>query len=162
MRYLIAMEAQYTINAARMDQVLRRRRINLRWNELWEEYTNYQPPHTPRMFTRMTMEDILLMASVFRFTKPSIQEMRKELSVYVKNFPEFCGDSLDEVLRKMRYTLKKYNAENGTAFPFVNWLPQHGGLILQNDPHEQVSFMQEHNIPCVVTGLLPVHKGNKS
>ena len=85
--------------------------------------------------------------------------MRKELSAYVQNFPDFCGDSLDELLRKMRYTLKKYNAENRTAFPFVNWLPEHGGLILQADPHEQVAFMQEHDIPCALTGLIPIEKG---
>ena len=154
------MEMLYPIDAERMNKVLRRRRLNLRWDELWEMYVNYQPSCS-ELFGRMDVRDVVKFGCCFRFSTSNLTQMRKELAKFVKDFPEFCGDSLDEVVLKMYYRLQEYNGEHGTRFPCVNWIPDYGGMLQQPDPNEQIRWMQERGIPCPLTGILPRTQGEK-
>lgn len=149
------MEVLYPIDAERMNQVLRKRRLNLRWEELWELYLKYQPPFSRELFDHADAREVMEFACCFQFSTENVVQMRKELSSFVKSFPKFRGNTLDEIRRRMYYTLWKYNDEHGTDFPGINWLPDYGGLLHQPNPNAQIEFMQRRRIPCPLTGLIP-------
>ena len=149
------MEAQSAIDPERMNRVLRQLRLNVRWEELMEAYANYRPRYTHELFAYMTLDQLRVFSTVFCFTRSNILQLRRELSSFVRNFPELYGDTLEEVLRKMHYTLNVYNNSNGFRVPYVNWLPQFGGVIQQYYGNPQIAYMQQHGIPCWMTGAIP-------
>ena len=92
-----------------------------------EAYANYRPRYTHELFANMTLDQLRVFSTVFCFTKSTILQLRMELSSFVRNFSELYGDTLEEVLRRMHYTLNVYNNFNGFRVPYGNWLPQFGG-----------------------------------
>ena len=156
------MEATYVIDTTRMNNVLRKLRFNIRWNELMEEYVNYTPSFSPKLFNEMNSAQLVWFRGVFHFKKSDALGARKELSNYVRNYPEFYGDSLEEVYAKMCGVLKYFNEVHRTQFPFVNWLPDYGGLLQppQHGDAQQIDFMRQHAIPYLMTGQVPGEERN--
>ena len=148
------MEVQYSINPERMNRVLRQLRMNIRWEELMDRYENYRPRFSAQLFTHMTLDDLVAFTSVFCFTQSSIVQWRRELSTFVRNFQEFYGDTLDEVRMRMHLLLNHYNSVNAIRVPFVNWLPQFGGLLQQLNGNPQIAYMRQHGIPFWLTGAM--------
>ena len=107
------MEAQSAIDPERMNRVLSQLRLNVRWEELMEAYANYRPRYTHELFAYMTLDQLRVFSTVFCFTRSNILQLRRELSSFVRNFPELYGDTLEEVLRKMHYK------KSGTIIPIV-------------------------------------------
>ena len=153
--YLCRMEQPYAIDPERMNRVLRQLRLNVRWEELLERYVNYRPRYAPELFAYMTLDQLMAFSTVFHFTKTTIVQLRRELSGFVRNFPELYGDTLHEVLTKMHYTLNVYNNMNRFRVPYVNWLPQFGGVLQQFYGNPQIAYMQQHGIPLWMTGVIP-------
>lgn len=150
------MEITYVIDPERMNQVLRRRRLTLTWEDLLDEYARLRPRYRPELFSHMTIQDVQLFSRIFEFKKTNIMQCRRELSGFVKSFPEFYGDSLDEVFAGMSAQLKKFNQERRMNFPYVNWLPDYGGMIQpQPNGDEQIRFMEQNGIPYSLTGRAP-------
>ena len=149
------MEVNYSINPERMNRVLRQLRINLRWDELMDRYANYRPRYSAELFRHMTLEDLVAFTSVFCFTKTTIVLLRRELAGFVRNFPQFYGDTLEEVRMRMQYNLNYYNHINARRVPFVNWLPQFGGVLQQLNEDPQIAYMRQHGIPFWLTGVMP-------
>ena len=149
------MEVQYSINPERMNRVLRQLRLNIRWEELMDRYVHYRPRYSPELFASMTLDELVQFTSVFCFTKTTIVPLRRELAGFVRNFPEFYGDTLDEVRIKMQIALNYYNHLNGRWVPFVNWLPQFGGILQHLNGNPQIAYMRQHGIPFWLTGAVP-------
>ena len=103
----------------------------------------------------MTLDDLVAFTNVFCFTKTSIVPLRRELAGFVRNFPEFYGDTLDEVRMRMHLALNYYNQVNAIRLPFVNWLPQFGGMLQQLNGNPQIAYMRQHGIPFWLTGAMP-------
>lgn len=143
------------INAEKMNKVLSRLRVNLRWEELMHEYQNYRPGYCPQLFVHMTLEDVKAFGLVFKYNGTNIVSCRKELSGFVKKFPELYGDSLAEVWQRMDYTLKRLNAKHGVRYPGLNWVPEYGGTIRQNIGNPEIAFMRQHGLACWLTGEVP-------
>ena len=145
---------QYSINPEQMNRVLRQLRINIRWEELMDRYVNYRPRHSAEMFTNITLDD-LAFTSVFCFTKTSIVPLRRQLAGFVRNFQQFHGDTLDDAMMRMHLTSNYYNNVNARRVPFVNWLPQFGGMVQQLHGNPQIAYMLQHGIPFWLTGAIP-------
>lgn len=109
--YLL-MEITYVIDPERMNQVLRRRRLTITWEDLLEEYVQLRPRYRPELFSHMTLQDLQVFSRIFEFKKTNVMQCRRELSGFVKSFPEMYGDSLDEIFAKISAQLKKFNQED--------------------------------------------------
>lgn len=62
---------------------------------------------------------------------------------------------MDQVLRKMNYTLNVYNNLNQFRVPYVNWLPQFGDMLQQFHGNLQIAYMQQNGIALWMTGAIP-------
>lgn len=152
---LARMEVQYTINPEKMNRVLGQMKLKVTWEQLLQNYENYRPSFLPDLFRDMDLQEVERFRCVYCFKSQTLPAMRRELSTFVKEFSQLYGDTLEEVLGRMDYCLKWCNAHNLRSVPFLNWTPQFGGLVQQNQPNAQIAYMQEHRIPFYMTGVIP-------
>ena len=149
------MEVQYTINPEKMNRVLAQMKLKITWEQLLERYQHYEPSFLPELFRDMELHQVQCFMSVYRFKSGNLPAMRRELSAFVKEFGQSHGDTLEEVLGRMHYYLKWCNSHNPRAVPYLNWTPQFGGIVQENQPNAQIAYMRDHRIPFYLTGVIP-------
>ena len=142
-------------NPERMNRVLGQMKVMHTWEQLLENYENYRPGFLPELFKDMDLHEVVCFWCVYYFRSQTVPAMRRELSTFVKEFSQLYGDTLEEVLDRMDYYLKWCNSHNPRAVPYLNWTPQFGGLVQQNQPNAQIAYMHEHMIPFCMTGVIP-------
>jgi hypothetical protein len=118
---------QFTIDPARMDAVLHKRRITLSFSELMMEYNNYVPKFEPSMVTFLQLADFEQLSHVFGFTTVTVPNMKREFLSWLKEFwPYFHAPDISQVYGRMLATLQSLPEPRP---PFINWVPAYGGLL---------------------------------
>jgi hypothetical protein len=73
-----------------------------------------------------------------------------------EHWVDFAEEDAETIVIKIKAKLQEWNDEHrDMPFPMINWLPAYGGVVSEQTPfpsYDQLSYMQEHNIPYYLTG----------
>lgn len=141
------------IDEQKMNRVLAKFRSRLTWAQLKHGYETYTPSYNPGLFRAITIGELQFFATIFCFTKNTLPACGQELSNFVRHIPDFYGDTLEEVYRKMCAALDVFNRgqPETNRRPYVNWIPMYGGLIqTQNARLRQVQYMNGNGIEPIL------------
>ena len=145
------------IDPIRMNNVLHHLRTKLTWEQIMNEYNNYRPRYRKELIESTTFEELISFSTVFKFTKTDLISCRNELNKYVRNFQDLFYDETKEgIFLKMKQCLEQYNITSNTAYPFINWIPQFGGILQENNFNdEQLKYMHDNEIQCILSRKVP-------
>ena len=99
------------IEAEKMSRILQALGVDLRWEEVKSMYDNWRPIST-LLFQYCDEAGIHRFAELFQFKNCFMEKCKKELIDYIEEFPQFEGNTLEEIYDKMVHAVQAYNAIN--------------------------------------------------
>ena len=127
--------------------------IRVSYEQFKAEAQNYPNIYKKDGPLNTSPEQVARLRQVFCFQARTLTGMQKELSQWLKNYPQFYNDDADVVVARMRQKLLEYQGQQLQRYPglrkvcpYVNWIPNYGGLW-QARPPTQAQFYAANDVP---------------
>ena len=144
------------INKIKMNKVLKSLRSKLTIDEILIAYNNYHPPFKTTTINNCTLQQIYEFSKIFKFQGNTLEKVKKELNHWLKNYQMFYDENAENIYNNMQNCLIEFNSQSHVQYPFINYIPQYGGLINENDYYYgQIEFMNKNHLVYALTGEIP-------
>ena len=141
------MEVAWPFNDQRMNEVLRLLKIKHSWEEIREMTENYENIYKHDHLMRMPLNAILLFNDIFDYGEnATFERCRNCLIDWLSKHKEFYNDNANIVHERMVQARERYYNETGTQYPFINWIPEYGGMIRKYSSWAQEKWHKKEKI----------------
>ena len=147
-----------SVDDAKMQAVISSFKIRAaNWQEIKQRYQNWESIYKHDVMKALRCEQIQQLQDVFDFKGVTLDKCRNELVNWISQHKEFYNDNIERIREKIQLTLEEFNQINGTAVPYINWLPDYGGMIQMHKSGEEIRWRRKNNVPFALDGQVPAH-----
>ena len=149
------------VEDAKMTSVMKHLRVRTPWNDIKECYQNWADVFKMDRYKFITPHDVLQLSRVFHFKGKDLGKARTEFIYFLRIHQEFYNDDIEVVYGRMCSARDEYNdnraAEGKLPIPFINWIPEYGGTLLdtRTQASAEANWHHENGIPYCLDGVVP-------
>ena len=142
-----------SIDAAKMNEVFKYLKIkNHSWEEVYDHYENWEDHYKHDHHRNLTVKDIKAISVVYEWKSNDIYKQRAQFSDFLAKNKEFYNDDLKIVIQRMISKRDELSEQYGIQFPYINWLPEYGGLMQdqKNMRNRESECRNANNLPYIL------------
>ena len=131
----------------RMNQVLKHLKIRRSWEEIAETAENFDDVYKYDHLMQMDINVMMQFNDIFDFgDNCTFERCRNCLIDWLSKHKEFYNDDSDEVHNRMLLAREQVQRETGIHYPFINWIPQYGGMIRKSSTWAEAKWHKKQKI----------------
>ena len=125
------------------------------WAQIKQTYENWANIYKHQVVKALTFEQIQQLQDVFEFKGVTLVKCVNEFVNWISQHKQFYNDNFECMHEKIRLSLDEFNRNNGSAVPYINWLPEYGGMIQMQKKGEEMRWHQRNQVPFALAGSVP-------
>ena len=132
-----------------MQQVFNFLKIRVPWAEVRNAVENWSNVYKHENLRLLTLEDLMHFNDIFYFGDNDItfDTCKNRLIDWISKHKEFYNDDPSVVYGRMVEARNQANARYRVEFPYINWIPEYGGMIRRFQSCPENKWHKEKNIP---------------
>ena len=149
------------IDNKKMQEVFNYHKLRIPWNKIQETYDRWEDVYKHDRVQSWTLVELLQLKQVFHFTGTTFLACKNQFTNWLSKHQEFYNDDINVICQRMQRELDNFNTRTNLNVPYLNWLPQFGGLIQASNPRAEIQWRQKNQVPFELDGNIPGRKNDK-
>ena len=132
-----------------MQAVFNHFKIKVPWNDVRIASENWSNVYKHERLRSMGLEGIQLFHDIFYWGDDyiTLDRCRNKLIDWLSKHKEFYNDDANIVHERMIRARNEANVRYGTTFPFINWIPEYGGMLRQIQQFPENKWHKKDKVP---------------
>lgn len=135
----------------KMQKVLDYHKVKVPWAKLEATYAGWSDVYKQERLQAWGLPEIRELSQVFEFTGATLTACRNQLINWLSKNKMFYNDDFHVVVQRIRDELARFNDVQirlgNKCFPYINWLPQYGGMLQLPRRSAELSWRQRNQVP---------------